>query len=179
MIKDYILEQISLEDYYEKFIKTLDKRFEAHSYLTSKLVLCFFKDHQDVNPSMGYIHSRSNPKIKMCHCFGCGRTADVVRLHQILSSQYFGKEFDERQACTDLANIFGLDLSDKANLMKDESFEDKFNNKMRSVHHLSQGYSSQDFKLAMQQIRSKDKVDLDLVNDECVKYIATHKHLYN
>lgn len=179
MIKDYILKQISLEDYYEKFIKTLDKRFEAHSYLTSKLVLCFFKDHQDINPSMGYIHSRSNSKIKMCHCFGCGRTADVVRLHQILSSQYFNKELDEKQACTDLANIFGLDLSDKVDLMKDESFEDKFNAKMKSVQALSQGYSSLDFKSTMQQIRSADKVDLNLVNDECIKYIATYKHLYN
>ena len=178
MLKDYILEQISLEDYYEKFIKTLDKRFEAYSF-ANKLVLCFFKDHQDVNPSMGFIRSRSNPKIKMCHCFGCGRTADVVRLHQILCSQYFNKELDETQACIDLANMFGIDISDKESLIQDENLEVKFNAKMKLVSQLSQGYSVQDFKSSMQHIRSADKIDLGLVNDECIKYIATYKHLYN
>lgn len=179
MIKDFILSNVTLEDYYEKFIKTLDKRFEAHSYLTSKLVLCFFKDHHDLNPSMGFIRSRSNPNIKMCHCFGCGRTADVVRLHQILSSQYFNKELDEKQACVELADMFGIDISNEELLAQDADYEAKFNAKMKSVNQLSKGYSIQDFKSAMQQIRSRDKVNLDLVNDECIKYIATYKHLYN
>ena len=111
-LTEYILENVSLFDYYDNFITTLDDRFKEYSYNNSKLVLCYFKDHEDINPSMGWIHDKHNRDIKVCHCFGCGRTANVVRLHQMLCSQWLNKELTEKDACYDLAQLFGVSLDE-------------------------------------------------------------------
>ena len=120
---------VNLFDYYEQFIKPLDKRFEHHSYFSSNLVLCFFKDHADTDPSMGFISHRRLKNVKVCHCFGCGRTADVVRLHQIISSQYLGKDLTEKDACFDLAQKFDIPIDEY-----DELSEDDYEANQRSAY---------------------------------------------
>lgn len=187
-LKDYILTYerdgklvANLFDYYEMFIKPLDKRWEYQSYYTNNLVLCFFKDHADINPSMGYIAHRRLKGVKVCHCFGCGKTADVIRLNQIISSQYYGKELTEKESCLDLANKFDIPLEDFDEL-SDEDFGAQFERKMRLVDRLSARYTIRDFSSGLLAERKKAKdgvVDLNRINSECVKMIATTKQLYS
>lgn len=187
-LKDYILTYeadgkvvANLFDYYEFFIKPLDKRFAEHSYYSNKTVLCFFKDHQDINPSMGYINSRKHKKIKVCHCLGCGRTADVVRLHQLMSSQWMGVELTEKEACLDLAAKFNIPIDDFDEL-DDEDFEGAYIRNIKKLDKLTDRYTIREFSSALLNLRKNSQsgiIDLSKVNSECVKMIATNKVLYD
>lgn len=183
MLKDYILsyEQngeivASLFNYYDKYIKGLDQHFSQYSYFQNKLVLCFFKDHADVNPSMGYIKHRRLKGVMCCHCFGCGKTADVVRLHQILRSQWEGVELSEKDACLEIAEMFNIPIEDG---VEDEDFESAYNRNLRKAVSFSKSYTIRDFSAALMRERQSEKVNLNNVNRECVKMIATQKQLYN
>lgn len=176
-LTEYILENVSLFDYYDNFITTLDDRFKEYSYNNSKLVLCYFKDHEDVNPSMGWIHDKHNRDIKVCHCFGCGRTANVVRLHQMLCSQWLNKELTEKDACYDLAQLFGVSL-DEFDELEDDDFEGKYEASIRRERRLQKAYTIQDFKYRLKDIRLQNE-GLERLNSECVKLIATKNQLYN
>jgi DNA primase len=144
-------------------------------------VLCYFKDHADINPSMGYIASKTHKGIKVCHCFGCGKTADVVRLHQIMCSQYLHKELSEREACEDLALKFNIPIA-AFDELADDDFEGRYLRQIRSIDYLSTKYTHREFQQELLQARAKRTglaLDLDKVNAESVKMIATLKHLYD
>lgn len=167
---------VNLFDYYDMVIRPLDDKFKPYSYYNNKLVLCFFKDHQDVNPSMGWINDRHLKGVKICHCFGCGRTANVVRLHQIISSEYFDKELTEKESCLELAEMFKVPLDD-FNFLEDEDYEAKYQSNIKRIDKLQNRYSMQEFRNSLLSIREQG-VNLDKVNSECVKMIATIKQLY-
>lgn len=187
-LKDYVLTYevndnivANLYDYYDIFIKTLDKRFEEYSYYNNNLVLCFFKDHADVNPSMGWIKSKHLKGVKVCHCFGCGRTADVVRLHQILNKQYKNRDLDEREACIEVAKLFNIPI-DEFDELADDDYEGKYYRNLQRLDSLKNHYTVRDFHNGLLGIREKainGVVDLNSVNAECVKMIATVKQLYD
>ena len=187
-LKDYVLSYekddsvvANLFDYYERFIKTLDPKFQQYSYYTHNLVLCYMKDHDDVNPSMGWIKHRSLKNVKVCHCFGCGVTADVVRLHQILSKQYLDKELDEREACLEIAEMFSIPVDDFDEL-EDDDFEGKHLRTLRHLDTLKKRYTVREFSQGLLDLRTSSPmggVDLNRVNSESVKMIATVKQLYD
>lgn len=166
----------NLFDYYDMKIKYLDKRFENYSYYSSKLVLCYFKDHADINPSMGWRYTSQLKGVRICHCFGCHKSADVVRLHQILRKQYDGVDLTEKDACYELAEIFDIPLNDFSEL-DDDDFDGKYDRRRRRSMELSKRYTQRDFSAELLNQR-RNGVDLEAVNDECVKMIATMKQLY-
>lgn len=168
----------NLFDYYDTFISTLDKQYEQYSYYRDKLVLCFFKDHEDVNPSMGYIKHKSLKGVLVCHCFGCGKTADVVRLHQILRSQYQHVELSEKEACIEIANMFNIPIELEDDL-DEEDYEKAYERRLRRIDYLSRHYTVRDFSRTLLDMRKSGNVDLNKVNSECVKMIATSKQLYD
>jgi DNA primase len=187
-LKDYVITYsvddkivANLYDYYEVFIKKLDPRFEQYSYYSSNLVLCYFKDHADVNPSMGWIKDKRLKGVKVCHCFGCGKTADVVRLHQILSSQYLDKELSEKDACIEVASMFNIPLDD-FNELEDDDFEGHYLRNLRRIDSLKSRYTVREFSQGVYDLRMKSSmgnVDLNKLNSESVKMIATVKQLYD
>lgn len=166
----------NLFDYYDIFISKLDKRFEQYSYYRDKLVLCFFKDHEDLNPSMGYVKHRQYKGALACHCFGCGRTADVVRIHQILSSQYKNVELTEKEACLEIAQMFNIPIEED---LAEDDYEGRELADLKKIGYLSRRYTERDFSGALLNMRLNKKVTLDAVNSECVKMIATVKQLYD
>lgn len=183
-LKDYILTYevdgkvvVNLFDYYERYVKPLDKRFETYSYYNDKLVLCYFKDHNDVNPSMGYVKHRKFKKVYSCHCFGCGKTADVVRVHQILSQQYKNIKLSERDACYELASMFDVPISEDE--ISEDDYEGRFNQSLKRVEHLSNRYTVREFSQAIMDMRCSGNIDLNKVNMECIKMTATVKQLYD
>ena len=183
-IVDYILEyeengkkKANIPDYYDIFIKTLDKRFRRYSYKQNKLVLCFFKDHEDLNPSMGLINDKKHKGVQVCHCFGCGKTANIVRLHQILRSQWMGVTLNEQQACEELSKIFDIPLGDYKQF-DDDDYQGKFEAKLHRINELKKGYTIRTFQDKMREQRVKG-ADLARVNNELIKIIATKKQLYS
>lgn len=171
----------NLFDYYDIFISTLNDSFKKYSYHTSNLVLCYFKDHEDINPSMGWIKDKKLKGVKVCHCFGCGKTADVVRLHQILSKQYLNKELSEQEACYEIADLFSIPLGDFEEL-DEEDYEEMYMRNLRRIDSLKNRYSVRDWERGIMDIRSNSKmgaVDLNKLNSESVKMIATVKQLYD
>ena len=187
-LKDFILTYkvndevvANLFDYYDIYIKGLDKRFEPYSYHSTNLVLCFFKDHADINPSMGYINDKQHKGGKLCHCFGCGRTADVIRIHQILRSSYEGVELTEKEACIEVAELFKIPI-DEFDELSDEDYEEKYLRNLRKIDRLSKHYTVRDFSAELLKLRTNygvGEVDLDKLNSSCVRMIATSKHLYD
>lgn len=170
----------NLFDYYERFIKTLTERFTKYSYYTSNLVPCFFKDHPDNDPSMGYIKDKRLKNVKVCHCFGCGRTADVVRLHQILNHQYKNRELTEKEACIEIAQMFGIPLDEYEELDEDD-YEGRYYRNLKKIDVLAHHYTTRDFEHDLMALRNSSKpgeIDLNKLNSACVKMIATSKQLY-
>ena len=183
-LKDYILEYknhtgivANLFDYYEKYIKFLDKEFEKYSYYSSALVLCYFKDHEDVNPSMGWIRDKNHKGGMVCHCFGCGRTADVVRLHQILRKQYEHVDLNENEACKELATIFDIPLENYDELAEDD-YEGQYMRTFRKIDVLAKQYTVRDYSDELRTIRQAGG-DLKRLNDAYIKMTATVKKLYD
>lgn len=171
----------NLYDYYERFIKGLTPRFGKYSYYTSNLVPCFFKDHPDNDPSMGSIKDKRLKNVRVCHCFGCGRTADVVRLHQILNQQYKGRELSERESCLEIAGMFNIPLNEFEELDEDD-YEGRYLRNLDKVSKLSEHYTVREFSQEVMALRSANpmgKLDLDKLNSACVKMIATVKQLYD
>lgn len=185
-LRDYILNYkdndgnivVNLFDYYEYYIKPLDKRFSRYSYYNDKLVLCWFKDHNDINPSMGYVRTKKSKNIHLYHCLGCGKTGDVVRLNQIIMSMYHGKELSEKESCLDLASKFKIPL-DEFSEIADDDFEGRYEINLIKIDKLQSRYTERDFSNNLLNIRKRGSIDLGSVNSECIKMIATKKLLYD
>lgn len=185
-IQDYILEYkndkgdivCNLFDYYDRYIKPLKEEFKRYDLFSSKLVLCWFKDHEDVNPSMGYINDRQHKGGKIYHCFGCGKTGNVIRLHQLIQSQYFNRELSEVDACKELAQLFDIPLEEFDETAEDD-YEAQYINRLRRVRKVKTLYTVQDYSDNLLNIRKKGNVNLADVNAECIKMIASVKYLYN
>lgn len=182
-LTDYILSYeengkvvANLFDYYEYFIKPLSDKFSEQTY-DNRLVLCWFKDHADINPSMGFISDKKHKGNKLYHCFGCGKTGDVVRLNQYIESAYHGNELTEKESAIDLAKKFNIDISEFDEL-EDEDYEGRFNINIKKTETLKRRYTVADYKTNLLELR-KEGVDIDKVNFECIKMIATVKQLYN
>lgn len=187
-IQDYILSYkvnneivCNLFDYYDRFIKPLKPEFQKYSLGTSKLVLCWFKDHEDVNPSMGFINDRHHKGGKIYHCFGCGRTGNVIRLHQIIQAQYYDKKITEEEACKELAQLFNIPLGEYDEYTE-EDYEKRFVEKLKREDELAKRYTLADYTLNIRKIRGSDmplEKKADKINSECIKLIASTKFLYN
>ena len=146
----------NLFDYYEIYIKPLDKRFDSYSYYKDKLVLCYFRDHADVNPSMGYIRHRKFKGVTVCHCLGCGKTADVVRLHQILAKQYHGLDLTECVACLAIAELFSIPIDDE--VIGEEDYEKAYVRDIRKLGVLSNRYTIREYNQTLLDIRDRKSV---------------------
>lgn len=187
-LKDYILTYekdgnilVNLYDYYEWYIKPLNKKWEHQSYYSTGMVLCFFPDHADVNPSMGSIKDKRLKGVRVCHCFGCGRTADVVRLHQIIQEQYHHRTLTEKEACIDLAGLFGVPIEEFDELA-DDDYEGKYIRNLHKIDTLQTHYTVREFSSGILNLRKEAQggmVDLNKLNSESVKMIATVKQLYD
>lgn len=181
LLDEYILENVDLMDYYDKCVQPLDDRFKPHSFRTEKLVLCCFKDHQDINPSMGYMKSRNNGKVKLYHCFGCGKTGDVIKMHQSVEYEYHNRKLDRKEACYDLARIFGLELGEFEELGETD-YDKRYSQSLIRIEKAQNNYSKKSFTKELLEIRKSGKVLLDgpgSINNASVKLIATLKQLYD
>ena len=189
-LKEYVLTArdsngniiMNIVDYYEKYIKPLDPRFNVSSWYTKNLVLCCWKDHHDVNPSMGMIKHKFYKDVKVYHCLGCGATGDVIRMHQRIQKEYYDRNITEQEACLELCDMFGVDAQAYKQEV-DAGDQQTLMERMKRVSEYKSIYSIRDYadEIKAARVEAHDnKLELaNRVNLANIKYIATQKQLYN
>lgn len=170
---------VNIADYYSQYIQHLEKKYGEYSLHGSKLVVCPL--HNDNDPSFGLINHRFLKGVKMYHCFGCSKSGNVIRLHQLVQSKFYGRTLAEKDACIELAKMYELPIDDfLKNVPDDEDFESKYLNTKKHIDELKNSYTSQDFYYDLQKAKELGVNDrtLHLLNSASVKMIATVKQLY-
>jgi len=94
--------------YYDQYIHPLDDKFKKYSFKTHKLVICPF--HVDTDPSMGIIRDKLDKDIEIFHCFGCGASGDVVRMHRRLAFVTDKRNISIETATEEVAKIYGITI---------------------------------------------------------------------
>lgn len=164
----------NIPDYYDRYISVLDEKFRKFSLNKDKLAVCPL--HDDHDPSFGIIKHKTLPKVMIYHCLGCGRAGTVVRLHQFIERQYNGRSLTDKEACLELCKLFEIPIPDESEV-NDDDYEKRLDYRFGKIDSLQKRYTEKEFAQNLLDIR-KAGVDLNRVNSECVKMIATMKGLY-
>lgn len=151
---------VSLPEYYERYVKPLSDRFSNSSLLTSRTAICPF--HEDSDPSLGAYNGRY-------HCFGCAAqglesSGDVIRFHQRIEAKYKHREITRVESATELANMFGLDISQATETLEgreDETGLLKKRLKLASVNRLN--YTIRDYRTDLMKVRTKQYQGSDAI----------------
>lgn len=151
---------VSLPEYYERYVKPLSDRFSNSSLLTSRTAICPF--HEDSDPSLGVYNGRY-------HCFGCAAqglesSGDVIRFHQRIEAKYKHREITRVESATELANMFGLDISQATETLEgreDETGLLKKRLKLASVNRLN--YTIRDYRTDLMKVRTKQSQGSDAI----------------
>lgn len=88
------------------------------------MIRCPFPDHNDGNPSFSYDDEKN-----VFHCFGCGRSGDVVNLHYYMNS-IEDERFSRIRALKELSKDFSFQIP---NLEKKEMKLGKVNKYKRAT----------------------------------------------
>lgn len=151
---------VSLPEYYERYVKPLSDRFRNSSLLTSRTAICPF--HEDSDPSLGVYNGRY-------HCFGCAAqglesSGDVIRFHQRIEAKYKHREITRVESATELASMFGLDISQATETLEgkeDETGLLKKRLKLASVNRLN--YTIRDYRSDLMKVRTKQYQGSDAI----------------
>lgn len=134
---------VTIEDYHKKYIKPLDPRFQWDFYNGYKgKVLCWCKDHEDKNPSMGTVPHKHLKGVKLYHCLGCNATGTVVRLHQRIQKEYHGRDITVHESCMELCQLYGIDASEYE---KVETDQEGYYERYRSIDDMMEEYTIKDY----------------------------------
>lgn len=138
-----------IREYYSKFIIPIDSgRFRLSS--GGKMVCPMHKDH---DPSMGVIENTTG---EVCHCFGCGYSADVLKLHRDIVRRYKHRRLSDEEVKKDLCRIFGIDYS--ALLRKEKSIEKTRDEKrIDMMENKKKEFDISDFRYAVMQGKKEGK----------------------
>lgn len=170
------------EDYYDMIIGPQEPKYGRHSMTDGGQVVCPF--HDDINPSMGTMKDRNKPGVKLFHCFGCGKTGNVIKMHQLTLSRFMHKEMSSEDAAYELASIFQIPVAD-FDTVAEEDYEKRYMRNMRRIQELERNsYTKTDFSddiiaIKLDAQKNGEIPNLDVVGSPCVKMIATVKQLYN
>jgi hypothetical protein len=92
--------RVLIEDYYNKYVFPLKNGLLPLSDLNMKSICPF---HSENDPSFHYWKSR-----KRFHCFGCGVSGNVVRLHVLTQKMYHGRNISHEEAINELIGLYNL-----------------------------------------------------------------------
>lgn len=170
---------ISVEAYYDRYVKILDKKFENGSLYVNKTVLCCFKSHGDTDPSFGIMNHRSYKGVKLYHCFGCNATGDVIRLHQRIQKDYYNRGLTDTEACRELCKMFGVAIPTVTNL--EQEYERSYDRNMKKVLSSMHVYTLKEYSREILSVRQDKNLSISeiaaKVNKSNIKYIASKKKL--
>lgn len=169
---------VTIEDYYKRFIQPLDVRFSRYDFYNSYKgkVLCCFKNHADKNPSMGIIPHKHLKGVKVYHCLGCNATGDVIRLHQRIQKEYFGRSLTSRESALELCKLYNIDASEYD---KVETDQEGYYERYVSIGSLMEEYTISDYSSDLLDARKRFAVMGDAsrlakeIDSANIKMIAT------
>lgn len=164
----------NIPDYYETYIAPLEGKYSRYTFKTNKTVICPL--HNDTDPSLGLINHKFLPKVMLYHCFGCGKTGSIIRLHQVIQKKYYNRTLSDKESCLDLCKLFDIP-EPLDNELDSGDYDKKVENWFKKIDKAQTKYTEKEFAENLKQLR-KTGVTLDKVNSECVKMIATAKELY-
>lgn len=87
--------------YYDRFLS------KGHKFQYNKLVLCPF--HDDTDASLGTFKHKTLRGVELFHCFGCGATGDVIKMHQ-LAEKKKGNYLSSTDAINELIKLFDVTI---------------------------------------------------------------------
>lgn len=93
-------------EYYRLFVQPMNP--SRYKIKNEKMMVCPL--HNDHNPSMGIMESKSRGEVY--HCFGCGSWGDVVDLHIGVMKRLKGIYMSYDEALRDLCRIFSVNYED-------------------------------------------------------------------
>lgn len=142
---------VSLPEYYERYVRPLSGIFQNSSLISSRTAICPF--HQDSDPSLGVYNGRY-------HCFGCAAqglesSGDIIRFHQRIESKYKHREISRVESATELANMFGLDISQATETLEGKEDETGLlikRMKLSSANKLN--YTIRDYRADLMRVRT-------------------------
>lgn len=93
-------------EYYKLFVQPMNP--SRYKIKNEKMMVCPL--HNDHDPSMGIMESKSRGEVY--HCFGCGSWGDVVDLHIGVMKRLKGIYMSYDEALRDLCRIFSVNYED-------------------------------------------------------------------
>lgn len=177
-VENYILENVSLGEYYDEFVKPLDNKFAEGSLVSGRTVICPF--HTDTDPSLGVITDRFNPKKKIFHCFGCGASGSVIDMHMRVQQKYHGNTITDTDAVRELARLYSLDLSKIAEI--EASAPNLAYMRARlAIKNAQSRYTIRTFEEDLLKVRADKDMTIEeranKVNSAIIKMMVTNKDL--
>lgn len=173
----------NIADYYEQFIKPMEDKYKDSDLHTRRTAICPLPNHNDTDPSFGLTNHKFFKGVKVYHCFGCGGSGTIIRLHQRMQLKYHNKELTERESALDLAKIYNIDLGKASDEVEADTDDSTYMNNMRALKDLEGTYTVRDFQQELLEIRKTENLSLETrakaVNRSIVKMLATDKHLYD
>lgn len=178
-LEDLVLGNISIADYHADYIKPLDtKRFGEGDLHTGRTVICPF--HVDTDPSLGTIADKFHPGVRKYHCFGCGVSGDVIRMHQRIQKQYFGNNLTLPESARELCRLYGLDTSMIVDIDNNDD-QASYMKRRLALRNISGAYTIREYQRDLLRIRGMKDLSLAEkargINSANIKMIVTSKGL--
>jgi len=167
-------ELADIRHYYENCIKPLGAQYSYRSLYGSRTVICPL--HDDNDPSLGIIGKQG---IKRYHCFGCGASGTIVRLHQRIQKKFYDKSLTDEESAIEIANMYGISIR---HIELEEEELDYYAKTMKTMYIHRDAYTSKDYELELRDARLRSKTPDQLkrlISVANTKYIATIKELYD
>lgn len=171
---------VTVEEYYERFVKPLNPAFEKSSFKTSNTVICCF--HDDINPSLGTIKHKHLKGVRIYHCFGCGAAGTVIRMHQRIEKEYHHRTISEEESALELCKLFGIDAEKYKNIDTTKKVANAYVDKMKRIAQAMGTYTIAEFKEDLLPARGSNVSvanKIAVLNSASVKMIATKKKLFD
>lgn len=170
---------VSIPEYYERYVRPLSDKFSNSSLLTSRTAICPF--HEDNDPSLGVFNGKY-------HCFGCAAqglesSGDIIRFHQRIESKYRRREITRVESATELANMFGIDVSNALETIEgkeDETGLLRRRLKLSSANRLD--YTIRDYRADLMRVRTgqyKGSDAIKAISTAQVKMTAVVNNIIN
>ena len=159
-LEQIVLEKINIVDYYNTRITKLDNKYRRGISAT-ETGLCPF--HGDRDPSLGIMKDKTNKKIQLYHCFGCGAAGNVIKMHMhMLNKGYYrgsssiiqsnGAFYTYEEALEDLAKSEGIEYSE-VTLNNEQDINNEFVKRRIEITKCMSKYTIRDLEREMLNIR--------------------------
>lgn len=176
----------NIPEYYERYIKPLEPKYKDSVLTDSRKAICPLPDHNDTDPSFGLTNHKFYKGVKIYHCFGCGGTGTIIRLHQRIQHKYYNKNLTEDESALELAKIFDIDLSKVDDLSEDNDKIEGgyYMRNSKALRNLEERYTIRDYQSELRGVRvmretSNINTQEKMINRAIIKMIATGKNLYD